>query len=65
MREPPPCLTPNQLLSDVLPILLASELRNVPVVNTLTGYKLIGAISRVEALGTLSEAISASSPTKE
>jgi CIC family chloride channel protein len=61
MRAPPACLTPNQRLSDVLPILLASELRNVPVVNTLTEYKLIGAVSRGEALGTLSEAISAGS----
>jgi chloride channel protein, CIC family len=65
MREPPACLTPNQHLSDVLPILLASELRNVPVVNTLTEYKLIGAVSRAEALGTLSEAISASAPAEE
>ncbi|HWN96499.1 MAG TPA: chloride channel protein [Methylomirabilota bacterium] len=65
MRAPPACLTPNQRLSDVLPILLASELRNVPVVNTLTEYKLIGAVSRGEALGTLSEAISASSPAAE
>jgi CIC family chloride channel protein len=65
MRDPPVCLTPNQRLSDVLPILLASELRNVPVVNTLTEYKLIGAISRADALGTLSEAISASAPAEE
>ena len=65
MREPPACLTPNQHLSDVLPILLASELRNVPVVNTLTDYKLIGAVSRAQALGTLSEAISASTPAEE
>jgi chloride channel protein, CIC family len=65
MREPPACLTPNQRLSDVLHILLASELRNVPVVNTLTEYKLIGAVSRAEALGTLSEAISASTPAEE
>ena len=64
MREPPACLTPNQHLSDVLPILLASELRNVPVVNTLTEYKLIGAVLRAEALGTLSEAISASTPSE-
>lgn len=62
MRAPPACLTPNQRLSDVLPLLLASELRNVPVVNKLTEYKLIGAVSRSEALGTLSEAISASKP---
>ena len=60
MRAPPVCLTPNQRLSDVLPILLSSELRNVPVVNTLTEYKLIGAVPRADALGTLSEAISAS-----
>jgi chloride channel protein, CIC family len=65
MREPPACLTPNQHLSDVLPILLASELRNVPVVNTLTEYKLIGAVLRAEALGTLSQAISASAPAEE
>ncbi len=60
MRAPPACLTPNQRLSDVLPLLLSSELRNVPVVNTLTEYKLIGAVARSDALGTLSEAISAS-----
>jgi len=65
MREPPACLTPNQHLADVLPILLASELRNVPVVNTLTEYRLIGAVSRAEALGTLSEAISARTPAEE
>ena len=65
MRNPPACLTPNQRLSAVLPMLLASELRNVPVVNTLTEYKLIGAVSRSDALGTLSEAISASAPAEE
>ncbi len=64
MRAPPACLTPTQHLSDVLPVLLASELRNVPVVNTLTEYKLIGTVLRSEALGTLSEAISASAPTQ-
>jgi len=64
MRDPPPCLTPDQRLSDVLPVLLSSELRNVPVVTTLTAYKLIGSVSRAEALNVLSEAISASSPTE-
>jgi len=34
MRPPPPCLTPNQKLLDALPVLLASELRNVPVINS-------------------------------
>jgi CIC family chloride channel protein len=63
MREPPACLMPRQRLSDVLPTLLASELRNVPVVNTLTEFKLIGSVPRGQALGVLSEAISASTPS--
>lgn len=57
MRPPPACLTPNQKLLDVLPILLASELRNIPVVNSLTEFRLVGALIRSEALGLLSEAI--------
>ena len=57
MRPPPACLTPNQRLLDVLPILLASELRNVPVVNSLTEFRLVGAVVKAEALGFLSEAI--------
>ncbi|HMJ90796.1 MAG TPA: chloride channel protein [Candidatus Acidoferrum sp.] len=61
MRDPPPCLTPNQRLSDVLPALLGSELRNVPVINTNGDRKLIGSVARAEALSVLSEAISASS----
>lgn len=57
MRPPPPCLTPNQKLLDALPILFASEQRNVPVVNTPKERKLVGAVVRAEALGLLSEAI--------
>ncbi|HVY68362.1 MAG TPA: CBS domain-containing protein, partial [Verrucomicrobiae bacterium] len=57
MRPPPACLTPNQKLTDALPVLLASEQRNVPVVDNLTERRLIGAIPRAEALGRLSEAI--------
>src|SRR5437762_1498953 len=34
MRPPPVCLTPNQSLLDALPVLLSSEQRNVPVINT-------------------------------
>jgi CBS domain-containing protein len=34
MRPRPPCLLPGQKLLDALPVLLASEQRNVPVVNT-------------------------------
>lgn len=65
MRPPPVCLTPSQRLPEVLPLLLASELRNVPVVNSLVEFKLIGAVSRAEALGTLSEAISARSSAEK
>ena len=65
MRPPPPSLTPDLRLSDALPIMLASEQRNIPVINTRKEHKLVGAISRVEALSILSEAISASAPSKE
>lgn len=61
MCPPPACLTPTQKLTDVLPLLLTSEVRNVPVVNNLSDYKLIGTVARSEALGLLSEAISAQS----
>jgi CIC family chloride channel protein len=61
MRPPPPCLTPNLRLVDALPILLASEQRNVPVVNNLVEFRLIGSVGRAAALGLLSEAIAAGS----
>ena len=57
MRPPPVCLTPNQTLLDALPVLMASEQRNVPVVSTLKEPRLVGAVARAEALGVLSEAI--------
>lgn len=63
MRPPPPCLTPSQRLLDALPVLLASEQRNIPVVNTFKENRLVGAVVRAEALGFLSEAIAASSAT--
>ena len=61
MRPPPRCVTPNQKLLEVLPVVLASEQRNIPVVNTLTENRLVGALARGEVLGMFSEVISASS----
>jgi CIC family chloride channel protein len=58
MRPPPPCLTPNQPLTDALPILLASELRNVPVLNDRRHGRLVGAVNRSEVLSMISEAFS-------
>jgi CIC family chloride channel protein len=60
MRPPPVCVTPNQRLLDVLPVVLASEQRNVPVVNTLKENRLIGALARTEVLNLFSEAIAVS-----
>jgi CIC family chloride channel protein len=57
MRPPPATVTPDQLLLDTLPVMLASEQRNVPVVNSRSENRLIGAVGRAEALGLLSEAI--------
>jgi chloride channel protein, CIC family len=59
MRPAPPCLTPNQRLLDALPVLLSSEQRNIPVVNNLAEFHLVGSVARAEALGLLSEAIAA------
>jgi H+/Cl- antiporter ClcA/predicted transcriptional regulator len=61
MRPPPSCVTPNQRLLDVLPVVLASEQRNIPVVSTLKENRLVGALPRAEVLGVFSEAIAASS----
>ncbi|HEV2393587.1 MAG TPA: ClcB-like voltage-gated chloride channel protein [Verrucomicrobiae bacterium] len=60
MRPPPASVTPNQRLLEVLPVVLASEQRNIPVVNTLKENRLIGALVRGEVLGIFSEVIAAS-----
>jgi chloride channel protein, CIC family len=60
MRPPPVCVTPNQRLLEVLPVVLASEQRNIPVVNTLKENRLVGALGRAEVLGIFSEVIAAS-----
>ena len=60
MRPPPPCVTPSQRLLDILPVVLASEQRNIPVVNTLKENRLVGALGRAEVLGIFSEVIAAS-----
>jgi CIC family chloride channel protein len=60
MRPPPACVTPNQRLLEVLPVVLSAELRNIPVVNTLQENRLVGALGRAEVLGIFSEVIAAS-----
>jgi CBS domain-containing protein len=57
MRPTPKCLTPDQRLLDALPLVLESEIRNVPVVNSLRENRLVGSISRAEVLAIFSEAI--------
>jgi chloride channel protein, CIC family len=65
MRPPPAVVTPDQTLLDVLPVMLASEQRNVPVVNSRSENRLVGALGRAEVLGLLSEAIALkSNPVK-
>lgn len=64
MRAPPPCVTPNQRLLEALPVVLASEQRNIPVVNTLKENRLVGALVRAEVLGIFSEVIAASRKTE-
>ena len=57
MRPPPKCLTPGQRLLDALPLVLESELRNIPVVSTRTENRLVGSLSRAQMLAIFSEAI--------
>jgi CIC family chloride channel protein len=64
MRPPPTCLTPSQRLTDALPTVLASELRNIPVVNSFAEMKLVGSVSRGEMLTLFSEAISRAAPAR-
>ena len=64
MRPPPACLTPSQTLVDAFPVLLASEQRRVPVINSPHEMRLVGAVVRSEALGLLSEAIASREATK-
>jgi CIC family chloride channel protein len=63
MRSVPPCLWPGQKLLDALPTLLASEQRNVPVVNRFGENRLVGSVPRADALAALSEAIASSVST--
>jgi len=61
MRPPPKCLTPNLPLLQALPIVLESELRNIPVVNSFKENRLVGSVARGEVLAIFSEAIAAGS----
>jgi CIC family chloride channel protein len=61
MRPPPRCLTPGQRLLDALPVVIASEQRNVPVVNNPMDNKLVGSVVRAEMLSVFSEAIAVQS----
>jgi len=64
MRPPPACVTPNQRLLEILPVVLASEQRNIPVVSTLKENRLVGALGRAEVLAIFSEVIAASSKSE-
>src|SRR6185436_3402965 len=61
MRPPPRCVTPNLPLLAALPVVLESELRNIPVVNSFKENRLVGSLARAEVLAIFSEAIAAES----
>ncbi len=61
MQPAPIVVTPDQRLLDVLPIVLGSEQRKIPVVSTLEERRLIGALGRAEVLQLFSEAIASGS----
>jgi len=57
MRPVPRFVTPGQRLTEALPIVFASELRNIPVVNSPAERRLVGSLARAEVMAILSEAI--------
>jgi CIC family chloride channel protein len=57
MRPPPAVVLPGQRLLEALPTIVASDLRNVPVVNNHADMRLVGAIVRAEAMGVVAEAM--------
>jgi CIC family chloride channel protein len=61
MRPPPECVTPDQRLLDVLPVVLASEQRRIPVVSSIEENRMVGSLVRAEILNLFSEAIAESS----
>lgn len=61
MRPPPKCLTPGVPLLEALPVVLESELRNIPVVNSFKENRLVGSLARAEVLAIFSEAIAVGS----
>lgn len=61
MRPPPRAVTPGQRLLEVLPLVLESELRNIPVVSNHKENLLVGSLARAEVLAIFSEAIAAGS----
>jgi CIC family chloride channel protein len=63
MRTVPICVTPSQRLLDLLPEILASEQRNIPVINNTSEHKLIGSLPRAEVVGIFTETLSADPPT--
>lgn len=64
MRPPPAWVTPTQTLFEALPVVLRSEQRHIPVVNSPTERKLVGALVRAEVLGLLTEAMARSSEAR-
>jgi|DewCreStandDraft_1066081.scaffolds.fasta_scaffold00018_162 CIC family chloride channel protein len=64
MRPPPAWLTPNQTLFEALPVVLRSEQQHIPVVNSPSERKLVGALVRAEVLGLLTEAMARSAEAR-
>lgn len=60
MRPPPPIVTPGQKIEEALPVILASDLRSIPVVSDPLGRRLVGNLPRSEALALLTEALAPS-----
>ncbi len=59
IMQPAHYLVAQQNLMEAFPVLIKSDIRNIPVVNDAREMKLIGSVLRSEALGIISEEIAA------
>lgn len=57
MRPPPPVVTPDQRLVDVLNLALASQQQNILMISSLKRMRLVSALSRTHVLGLFVETI--------
>lgn len=59
LMRPAPVITPGQNLIEILPVVLASEMRHLPVVNNAQERRLVGSLTRADVVAVAGELLPA------